>query len=240
MTAPGKRLENAISDGAEHYGKQRIKLAKLATPTFHDDNNHLQYGSKPPVDFAGALAGGKGVFIEAKEETDGASFPIMDKRRGLKTHQRRWMEDVHELGCYVRLVVALWKYGEVFSIMMPDVTRFMNAPWRESLSRDWLHAYGYLVPVVGQACRFLDESPTIEYEKARDRVEKEKARALAKPRRQLDISDLLNAGPPISVKMTPEERRAQTQRSFDEGCRRQQKAAGPKSGGWYNSGVKRR
>lgn len=196
-TRRGGALELAIKRAGA--GLYRPAGRACITQQFPDIANMgdgtVGYASGAPVDFLGALQGGRLIAIEAKS-TKGQSLAT----ERLRPDQQRLMGILASLGADVRLVIAFGAdgtktLGEVYSIGWPAVATFLAVGWRASFSRTWARVEGLHLPVEhpGNAATrrvlWLDGHEHPDRRAAVDQLEAEKARRAPTPS-ALDDNDM--------------------------------------------------
>lgn len=181
MSGLGKPLELAIVHAATHYKKQgRCALARQY-PRLAWRDGAMRYASKAPIDFLGAHKGGRALAIEAKEIND-LSLELATES-GLSEDQRSACALLYRLGADVHVIVDVVPEREVYDLRWAVITTFLNAPWRRSLSLQWMRAYGQLLPEENRDVEaerrvlFLDGDPHIGKETAYLAVVAEKAKS---------------------------------------------------------------
>lgn len=118
--------------------------------------------TKASIDYKGTLAGGRSISIEVKQH-DGVSFPLNEST--LSTSQRQALDVAVAMGGEVLLVVDLPDQRETYVMQWADVQKFIAAPYRASLSLQWMRAHG-LACSRHQAIWFLDAKAHSQHESA--------------------------------------------------------------------------
>lgn len=164
----GRAAERAIERAALHYLKAgRANVKKQATG-MRRVGGQWMHVTRAPIDFRGTIAGGKSWCGEIKEH-DGASFPLAEDKLSLK--QREELDRETQLGSDCWLIIDLPTQAETYAVAWPEVQRFLAAPYRASLSLQFLRAHGLLCKVTNRgrdnfAIWFLDLVPHDEREMA--------------------------------------------------------------------------
>lgn len=145
MSTQGRTLELAIARASAHYTLlDKAEIEKQHTPKTFDGT----FIGQAAIDFKGWELDARGarapVRIEAKESGSGR-LDFSDK--GIKEHQLEAIRDAVRRQLQVWLIVDMTTEGETYRVDGRDVVEFAAAPWRSSLSIDWLRATGELCKV---------------------------------------------------------------------------------------------
>lgn len=165
----GRAAERAVGLAAVHYLRaSRANIKKQATGMRNIGGRWI-HTTRAPIDFRGTIAGGKSWCGEVKED-EGSNFPILDASK-LSYKQREELDRETKLGSECWLIIDLPAQLETYAVAWPEVQRFLAAPYRASLSLQWLRAHGMLCKVTNRgrdnfAIWFLDLVPHDEREMA--------------------------------------------------------------------------
>lgn len=169
MSIRGRQAERAVGLACVHYRRAgRADIAKQATGMRRVGGTYV-HTTKASIDFKGTLAGGRSISIEVKEH-DGVSFPLNEST--LSTSQRQALDLAATIGGEVLFVVDLPDQNETYVMQWVDVQRFITAPYRASLSLQWMRTHGQLCNVTQRdrpnhrAIWFLDAKAHPERETA--------------------------------------------------------------------------
>ncbi len=219
----GSELELAIARAAREYRKQGICALVKQEPRVSTINGEMAYTGSAAIDFlgchgpAGKFTAGRALCVEAKQ-TGKKSFPLRD----LRDDQVAALEAFHALGADVRVCVDMTEIGECYLVDFIFVSCFIAAPWRRSLSVQWLRAYGLLLPEVNRDTAqrkvlFLEGKEHPQWEQYREEVDFERE---TKPTIKLDDSEDDDAPRPVKpdeyAGKTPEEVREMRHASLVE------------------------
>lgn len=178
MSGRGKGLELALAREAAACLKSGRAGLVRQYPNVRMGPDGMQYVGDAPIDFLGARAGGQALALEAKE-TDRVEGLALDEDH-LSAKQIKACRILAGLGVDVQLVIDYKRALEVFAVPWVHVDRFLAAPWRASLSRDFACAYGLLLPErdreddKARRVLFLDGVPHVEQATALLRVQTER------------------------------------------------------------------
>lgn len=141
----GRELELAVKRAAVEYRKEsRACLVQQFPRTATGPGGTLVYAGSAPADFLGAI-GNVASAVECKE-CAAKSFPLAN----IDTEQRAALDAFEAYGFDVFLVIDMAAYGEVYILPYFTVAAFIAAPYRKSLTIDYLRAFGQLVPMEGE------------------------------------------------------------------------------------------
>jgi penicillin-binding protein-related factor A (putative recombinase) len=143
----GRSAERAVNLAAAHYRRAgKADVRKQATG-MRRTGLTWAFASKASIDFRGTLSGGKSYCCEIKQH-DGVSFPLNEST--IPTHQRDALDTAAKMGGEVWLIVDLPDLDETFAVEWAAVQRFIAAPYRASLSLQWLQAHGFKIKTAGR------------------------------------------------------------------------------------------
>lgn len=179
----GRIAELAIARQASAYAiAGRAWLARQRVQEATGRDGRVLHVSSAPVDFLGALSGGRALALECKQEggTAVALSRFDDEQRGA-------LEALHALGAEVLVAVVFMRpEPEAYVVPWSPVAAFMAAPWRASLSRAWCRVEGraascYVESGELKRIAFLDTWEHPGREQARAEVERDRQAAIARP-----------------------------------------------------------
>lgn len=144
---PWRQLERSVQDALQAYQREG-KLGCISHSVARQVGG--RWVGKAPVDYHATLKGGRALALEVKQ-THGKSLPMRD----WQPHQQQELERQHALGAMAMLLVDYMPdaktSGEIETrqtYVLPwteELQQFVQAPWRESISRAMARAWGLQV-----------------------------------------------------------------------------------------------
>lgn len=220
----GRSAERAVEAAATHYRKAgKADVRKQATGMRRAGGTWV-HSRKAAIDYRGTIAGGKSYCCEVKQHS-GVSFPLSEST--LPAHQRDALDTAVKMGGDVWMVFDLPDVGESYAIEWRTIQAFLTAPYRHSLSLQYLRAHGFICKASGRgtdkfAIWFLDVVP---HEGRAAAFLAEAAERAKSP--IVDLEKPVEGNEAPAVHQTPEQYRARVRAAIA--------AFKPKkkTGGWY-------
>jgi penicillin-binding protein-related factor A (putative recombinase) len=232
----GRELELCVKRAAKLYRKQgrACLLQQYPRASTGRDGMVILTGSAP-ADFLGALGKLPGA-IECKS-CKVKSFPLSN----IDDEQCAALDALERYGFDVRIVLEMVVFDEVYVVRWRPLREFIRAPWRKSLTIEWLRAFGRVAridaPNRQKRVRFLDVEAHPDCERATREMLKQRSEALTRAQPSDEEEEAPQPKPPpVRVALTVDEVRARIRDAAQEGISRQ---LGKSKRGWAGRGRKR-
>lgn len=147
MAIRGRAAERAVGLACVHYRRaSKADISKQATGMRRVQGGWT-HTTRASIDYKGQLAGGGFYCCEVKEH-GGASFPLNEST--ISTTQRNALDVASKMGGECWLIIDLPAHSETYAVTWATVQEFMRAPYRHSLSLQWLRAHGFICKASGR------------------------------------------------------------------------------------------